>query len=137
MDPARGAKLSTWLNDARVRGRIYQTLLLACVGALAWGAITNALANMRARGMPMGFGFWNQAAGFDIADFAGWQAPAVVADDGDVEIGKRPPDSAAAALFPRYRGDPARFAGAAALRDRDAELLLEPLPFFEQQRCRA
>jgi general L-amino acid transport system permease protein len=66
MDPARGAKLSTWLNDPRVRGRIYQTLLLVCVGALAWGAISNTLANMRARGMPMGFGFWNQAAGFDI-----------------------------------------------------------------------
>jgi len=66
MDPARGAKLSTWLNDQRVRGLIYQTLLLACVAVLAYGAIHNALANMRARGMPMGFGFWNQVAGFDI-----------------------------------------------------------------------
>jgi general L-amino acid transport system permease protein len=66
MDPASGAKLSTWLNDQRVRGRIYQILLLACIGALAWGATYNALANMRARGMPMGFGFWNQVAGFDI-----------------------------------------------------------------------
>jgi general L-amino acid transport system permease protein len=66
MDPARGAKLSTWLNDQRVRGRVYQILLLVCVGALAWGASYNALTNMRARGMPMGFGFWNQVAGFDI-----------------------------------------------------------------------
>src|SRR5271169_4814831 len=66
MDPARGAKLSTWLNDQRVRGRIYQTLLLACVAALACGAIYNAATNMQARGMPMGFGFWNQVAGFDI-----------------------------------------------------------------------
>ena len=66
MDPARGAKLSTWLNDQRVRGLIYQILLLACVAALAYGAIHNALTNMRARGMPMGFGFWNQVAGFDI-----------------------------------------------------------------------
>jgi general L-amino acid transport system permease protein len=66
MDPARGAKLSTWLNDQRVRGRIYQILLLVCVGVLAWGAAYNALTNMRARGMPMGFGFWNQVAGFDI-----------------------------------------------------------------------
>ena len=66
MDPARGAKLSTWLNDQRVRGLIYQTLLLACVAALAYGAIHNALTNMRARGIPMGFGFWNQVAGFDI-----------------------------------------------------------------------
>ena len=66
MDPARGAKLSTWLNDQRVRGRIYQTLLLACVAALACGAIYNAVINMQARGMPMGFGFWNEVAGFDI-----------------------------------------------------------------------
>jgi general L-amino acid transport system permease protein len=66
MDPARGAKLSTWLNDQRVRGRVYQILLLVCVAALAWGASYNALTNMRARGMPMGFGFWNQVAGFDI-----------------------------------------------------------------------
>ena len=66
MDPARGAKLSTWLNDQRVRGRIYQTLLLACVAALACGAIYNAVTNMQARGMPTGFGFWNEVAGFDI-----------------------------------------------------------------------
>jgi general L-amino acid transport system permease protein len=66
MNPARGAKLATWLNDQRVRGRIYQTLLLACVAALALGAIHNALTNMRARGIPMGFGFWNEVAGFDI-----------------------------------------------------------------------
>jgi general L-amino acid transport system permease protein len=66
MDPASGAKLSTWLNDQRVRGRIYQILLLVCVVALVWGASYNALTNMRARGMPLGFGFWNQVAGFDI-----------------------------------------------------------------------
>jgi general L-amino acid transport system permease protein len=66
MDPASGAKLSTWLNDQRVRGRIYQILLLVCVAALVWGASYNALNNMRARGMPLGFGFWNQVAGFDI-----------------------------------------------------------------------
>jgi general L-amino acid transport system permease protein len=66
MDPASGAKLSTWLNDQRVRGRIYQILLLVCVAALVWGGSYNALTNMRARGMPLGFGFWNQVAGFDI-----------------------------------------------------------------------
>ena len=65
MDPAR-AKRSSWLNDQRVRGLVYQTLLLGCVGALAYGAIDNAVINMRARGIPMGFGFWNDVAGFDI-----------------------------------------------------------------------
>ena len=65
MDPAR-AKRSSWLNDQRVRGLGYQVLLLAVIAALAWGGIDNAVANMRARGIPMGFGFWNDVAGFDI-----------------------------------------------------------------------
>jgi general L-amino acid transport system permease protein len=65
MDPAR-AKRSSWLNDRRVRGLAYQVLLLAVIAALAWGGIDNAVANMRARGIPMGFGFWNDVAGFDI-----------------------------------------------------------------------
>ena len=33
---------------------------------MACGAIYNAVVNMRARGIPMGFGFWNDVAGFDI-----------------------------------------------------------------------
>ncbi len=65
MDPAR-AKRSSWLNDQRVRGLVYQTSLLASVAALVSGAIYNAVINMRARGIPMGFGFWNNVAGFDI-----------------------------------------------------------------------
>ena len=60
------AKPSSWLSDERVRGLIYQILLLVCIGALACGAIYNAVINMRARGIPMGFGFWNDVAGFDI-----------------------------------------------------------------------
>src|SRR5271156_1297240 len=65
MDPAR-AKRSSWLNDQRVRGLAYQILLLAVIATLASGAIYNAVVNMRARGIPMGFGFWNDVAGFDI-----------------------------------------------------------------------
>lgn len=65
MDPASARRWS-WLNDQRARGLIYQALLLGLIGALAWGAIDNALINMRARGIPTGFGFWNDVAGFDI-----------------------------------------------------------------------
>jgi general L-amino acid transport system permease protein len=65
MDPAR-PKRSSWLNDQRVRGLASQILLLGCIGALAYGAIYNAVVNMQARGIPMGFGFWNDVAGFDI-----------------------------------------------------------------------
>ncbi len=60
------ARPSSWLSDERVRGLIYQILLLACIAALAFGAIASAVINMRARGIPMGFGFWNDVAGFDI-----------------------------------------------------------------------
>src|SRR5277367_6112579 len=65
MDPAR-AKRSSWPNDQRVRELVCQTLVLAGIAALAGSAIYNAVVNMRARGIPMGFGFWNDVAGFDI-----------------------------------------------------------------------
>jgi general L-amino acid transport system permease protein len=65
MDPA-SAKRSSWLNNQRVRGVVYQIFLLGCIGALTWAAIYNAVITMRARGIPMGFGFWNDVAGFDI-----------------------------------------------------------------------
>jgi general L-amino acid transport system permease protein len=65
MDPAR-PKRSSWLNDQRVRRLVYQTLLLAGIAAFASGAIYSAVVNMRARGTPMGFRFWNDVAGFDI-----------------------------------------------------------------------
>ncbi len=38
-------------------------LIVLGLAALAW---RNAVANMAARGVPMGFGFWNETAGFDI-----------------------------------------------------------------------
>src|SRR5208283_768164 len=66
MDLARDAKRSSRLNDTRVRRLFYQTLLLICICALACGAVYNAVINMTARGIPMGFGFWNQIAGFEI-----------------------------------------------------------------------
>jgi general L-amino acid transport system permease protein len=66
MDLARDAKRSSPLNDPRVRGLIYQTLLIIFVGAIAYGAVYNAVINMKARGIPMGFGFWNEVAGFEI-----------------------------------------------------------------------
>ncbi len=54
------------INDPRIRGLVYQGLLVAVLGALIIGGAYNAYVNMAARGIPMGFGFWNQVAGFDI-----------------------------------------------------------------------
>ncbi len=66
MELARNAERSSWLNDPRIRGLLYQGLLLVCVGALVCVAVYNAAINMQARGIPLGFGFWNQVAGFEI-----------------------------------------------------------------------
>ena len=54
------------VNDPKIRGLFYQTLLVAVLVALIAFAWRNAVANMTARGIPLGFGFWNQTAGFDI-----------------------------------------------------------------------
>jgi len=54
------------IRDARTRGLIYQALLFAALAGLLAFAWRNAVANMAARGIPMGFGFWNDTAGFDI-----------------------------------------------------------------------
>jgi general L-amino acid transport system permease protein len=53
-------------NDPTVRGFAYQALLVAALTALIYAAAHNAYVNMEARGIPLGFGFWDQIAGFDI-----------------------------------------------------------------------
>jgi len=53
-------------NDPRARAFLYQSLLAAALVGLAYLAWSNAVANMQARGVPMGFGFWDETAGFDI-----------------------------------------------------------------------
>ena len=54
------------LSDPRVRGIAYQAALIGAIGLLVAGGAYNAYVNMRARGIPMGFGFWDQVAGFEI-----------------------------------------------------------------------
>jgi general L-amino acid transport system permease protein len=53
-------------NDPRARALFYQGLLAATLIGLAYLAWSNAVANMQARGVPMGFGFWDETAGFDV-----------------------------------------------------------------------
>ena len=53
-------------NDPRARAFLYQGALAAALIGLAYLAWRNAVANMQARGVPMGFGFWDETAGFDI-----------------------------------------------------------------------
>jgi general L-amino acid transport system permease protein len=66
MDRGDGGGLAARLNDPRLRGLFYQLLLVATLIALVWIGAYNAYVNMQARGIPMGFGFWDQVAGFNI-----------------------------------------------------------------------
>ena len=54
------------LNDPRFRGLVWQVVLSLAVVALLWVAVTNAATNMRARGIPTNFDFWDRVSGFDI-----------------------------------------------------------------------
>ena len=54
------------VNDPRVRGLFYQVLLVVALAALFAFGWRNAVVNMEARGIPLGFSFWNEIAGFDI-----------------------------------------------------------------------
>jgi general L-amino acid transport system permease protein len=58
--------IASALYDPRVRGYAYQALLVAVLVALVWSVSHNVYVNMQARGVPTGFGFWDQTAGFDI-----------------------------------------------------------------------
>jgi general L-amino acid transport system permease protein len=52
--------------DPRIRGYVYQLALLAIVGFLIYSAASNAIENLRAQKIASGFGFWHNAAGFDV-----------------------------------------------------------------------
>lgn len=64
-EPARPGKASLFY-DPKIRGYVYQLLLLAVVVFLIYEAATNAIDNLRAQKIASGFGFWNNAAGFDV-----------------------------------------------------------------------
>jgi general L-amino acid transport system permease protein len=54
------------INNARARWLFYQALLVGALAALIGAGWRNAVVNMEARGIPIGFGFWDQTAGFAI-----------------------------------------------------------------------
>jgi general L-amino acid transport system permease protein len=55
------------INDPRVRGFVYQILVIGLVGAGAWYLISNALANLARQSISTGLGFLDHPASFDIA----------------------------------------------------------------------
>ncbi|MCO5092967.1 MAG: amino acid ABC transporter permease [Bosea sp.] len=52
--------------DPKIRGYAYQIAMIAIVGFLVWSAASNAIENLRAQKIASGFGFWHNAAGFDV-----------------------------------------------------------------------
>ncbi|MGD0722610.1 MAG: amino acid ABC transporter permease [Roseiarcus sp.] len=66
MTDASKSDATSWLYDPRLRGWTYQALLVGALVGLVWSVSRNAYVNMAARGIPMGFGFWDQTAGFAI-----------------------------------------------------------------------
>jgi general L-amino acid transport system permease protein len=55
------------LYDPKVRSIAYQVILCAIIVFLAYSAVRNAADNLARAKIASGFGFWNQAAGFDIS----------------------------------------------------------------------
>lgn len=64
-EPARPGKASLFY-DPKIRGYVYQFVLLALVVFVIYEAASNAIENLRAQKIASGFGFWNNAAGFDV-----------------------------------------------------------------------
>src|SRR6266571_1114347 len=55
------------LYNPQVRNVGYQVLLCGVIAVLVYGAVANAIENLRRAKIASGFGFWNQTAGFDIS----------------------------------------------------------------------
>ncbi len=55
------------IYNPRVRGFVYQAVLLAAIAFLIWAAASNAIENLARAKIASGFGFWHNTAGFDIS----------------------------------------------------------------------
>jgi len=55
------------LNDPKVRSIVFQFVLVAVVALLVYVAATNVIEHLQRTHIASGFGFWNNAAGFDIS----------------------------------------------------------------------
>jgi general L-amino acid transport system permease protein len=60
-----GFERPRWSNP-KLRAALYQAVLVVAVACLCFTAFLDVRTNMEARGIPTGFGFLDQSAGFDI-----------------------------------------------------------------------
>jgi len=66
LDAARERPSGSFLYNPQIRGLFWQAALIIVVGFLGYEAVINAATNMRARGIPTDFSFWDRVASFDI-----------------------------------------------------------------------
>lgn len=66
--PARSRNLASLWNDVGVRKVAFQTMLVACVAAIAFVLWWNASGNIARRGLEVGFGFLHKTANFAIGE---------------------------------------------------------------------
>lgn len=59
-------KSGSFINNPRNRAIFYQLVLVCALGYFFYSIVSNAIANMEARGIKSGFGFLFTTAGFDI-----------------------------------------------------------------------
>lgn len=64
---ARPSPLMRYVNDTTYRAVFYQIALIGVLLWLGWFLVSNAAANLEARGMSSGFGFLGGTAGFQVA----------------------------------------------------------------------
>ncbi len=62
----RAPKAGFSLYDPKLRGIVYQAVMLVVLVALVWTASSYAVSNMARLGIPLNFNFWNQISGFEI-----------------------------------------------------------------------
>jgi general L-amino acid transport system permease protein len=62
-----GANLRSRLNNAEIRGVVYQILLVLVLAGAVWWFVGNTVDNLRRANIASGFGFLNGRAGFDIS----------------------------------------------------------------------
>lgn len=67
MQAKRVIRAESWYNDPRIRGLIYQVILVIVVGGLFWWLGTNAARNIAATGRGVGFDFLDRTSGFAIS----------------------------------------------------------------------
>src|SRR5262245_55041444 len=60
-------KVSPW-NDPVIRGWVFQIVVVALVGLLAWFLVSNTVENLQRQKIASGFHYLEREAGFEIGD---------------------------------------------------------------------